>query len=280
LSFLNSFFCKGNFLGTPKSLIERLPPSLGIPKTGEKMTRKSVEDYLKAVYELTRNGNAVSTNEISRTLKVAPASVTEMLKKLAGKNYVEYSPYHGTTLTSNGRQIAERIARKHRLLERFLHDVLKIDNVKVHSQACEMEHSLSDDAEESLCRFLKHPDQCPDDGKIIPACNLPFSTCEECIQIHKQGLEEVGKRQQNLVSICALKTGASAKVSFIRGEHRVLQRLLDMGLTPGIGIRIERVAPLGGPVEVCVRGSKVALGQDIASNVFVETTEQVAKVGD
>ena len=98
------------------------------------MTRRSVEDYLKAVYDLSRNGNAVSTTEISRTLKVAPASVTEMLKKLSEKSYIEYLPYHGTTLTNKGRRIAEKMARKHRLLERFLHDVLKINKVKVHVQ--------------------------------------------------------------------------------------------------------------------------------------------------
>jgi DtxR family Mn-dependent transcriptional regulator len=242
------------------------------------MTRKS-EDYLKTVYELSRNGNAVSTTEISRTLKVAPASVTEMLKKLAESGYVNYSPYHGSTLTPKGQQEAQKITRKHRLLEKFLSDVLHIGKDHVHTQACEMEHALSDEAEESLCRFLKHPDTCPDDGKIIPACNLPFQTCEECIEMHKKGLEEVGKRQQNLLSICTLKTGAYAKISFIRGEHKVLQRLLDMGLTPGTSIKVERVAPLKGPIEVCVRGSKVALGQDIATNVFVEPTEKNA-IGD
>jgi DtxR family Mn-dependent transcriptional regulator len=243
-----------------------------MPKIGANTTRKSVEDYLKTVYKLSRNGNAVSNTEISRTLKVAPASVTEMLKKLAEKKYIEYSPYHGTTLTPKGIQEAQRIARKHRLLEKFLSDVLHIRNDQVHTQACEMEHSLSDEAEESLCRFLKHPDKCPDDGKIIPPCDLLFATCEECIQMHKKGLEEVGKRQRNLVSICNLKAGASANISFIRGEHRILQRLLDMGLTPGTCIRIERVAPLKGPVEVCVRGSKVALGQDVAANVFVDVS--------
>ena len=58
------------------------------------MARRSVEDYLKAIYDLSINGNAVSTTEISRTLKVAPASVTEMLKKLAEKGYISHSPYH------------------------------------------------------------------------------------------------------------------------------------------------------------------------------------------
>jgi DtxR family Mn-dependent transcriptional regulator len=234
------------------------------------MARKSVEDYLKTVYELSQNGKPVSTSEISRTLKVAPASVTEMLKKLSEQNYVKYSPYHGTTLTNDGKRIAEKIARKHRLLERFLHDVLKIDNVKVHKEACEMEHSLSDDAEESLCRFLKHPDRCPDDGKIIPPCDLKIGSCAECIYLHRQGLEEVGKHNQNLVSICNLKQGQCGKISFIRGGHKVLQRLLDMGLTPGTKICVVRVAPLGGPVVLSVRSSKLALGKGVASKVFVE----------
>ncbi len=230
---------------------------------------------MEALYSLARNGNKVSTNEIAKRLKIAAPSVTEMLKKLEKKGYVDYSAYQGTSLTPEGLRIGEKVARKHRLLERFLHDVLHIRKDHVHVQACEMEHSLSDEAEESLCRFLKHPGKCPDDGQIIPACDLPFSTCEECIEMHKKGLEEVGKRQQNLLSICTLKRGTEAKISFIRGEHRVLQRLLDMGLTPGTSIKVERVAPLKGPVEVCVRGSKVALGQDIAANVFVESPENI-----
>jgi DtxR family Mn-dependent transcriptional regulator len=241
------------------------------------MSRKSVEDYLKTVYILSRNGSGASTTEISRTMKIAPASVTEMLKKLAENGYVNHSPYHGTTLTPLGVEEAQKVARKHRLLEKFLSDVLHIKNAEIHKQACEMEHALSDEAEESLCRFLKHPDTCPDDGKIIPACNLPFSSCEECIQLHNKGLEEVGKRQQNLVSLCDVKTGTSAKVSFIRGGHRVLQRLLDMGLTPGTSIKVERSAPFNGPIEVCVRGSKLALGRGIAANVFVECTEKNEK---
>ncbi len=234
------------------------------------MVQRSTQDYLKAVYGLSKNGDLVSTTEISQKLDVAPASVTEMLKKLAQDEYIKYSPYHGSTLTEKGLQEAQKVTRKHRLLERFLSDVLHIGKDKVHVEACKMEHALSDEAEESLCRFLKHPDTCPDDGKIIPPCDLPFTTCEECVALHKKGLEEVGKRQQNLVSICNLKGGTTAKISFIRGEHRVLQRLLDMGLTPGTSIKVERVAPLKGPIEVCVRGSKVAIGQDIAANVFVE----------
>jgi DtxR family Mn-dependent transcriptional regulator len=238
------------------------------------MSSKTVEDYLKALSILSTNGKEVNTTEISRHFKIAPASVTEMLKKLAEKGYINYSPYHGSTLTTKGLQLAEKVTRKHRLLERFLYDVLRLGKDHVHTQACEMEHALSDEAEESLCRLLNHPDKCPDDDNIIPACDLPFSNCEECIATHNQGLEEVGKRDQHLISISNLKEGKEGKISFVRGEHKTLQRLLDMGLTPGTCVKVLRVAPLSGPTEIGVRGSKIALGQDIASNVFIEVSKE------
>ena len=237
------------------------------------MSSKSNEDYLKALALLSHNGDSVSTSEISRHFGIAPASVTEMLKKLGEKGYINYSPYHGSTLTPKGLEIAEKITRKHRLLEKFLSDVLRISKESVHGQACEMEHALSDEAEESMCRLLNHPDKCPDDNKVIPACDLPFSSCEECISTHNRGLEEVGKRQQHLVSMSKLKEGRKGKISFVRGEHKTLQRLLDMGLTPGTCVEVLRVAPMNGPTEIGVRGARVALGQDIASNVFVELEE-------
>jgi DtxR family Mn-dependent transcriptional regulator len=196
-----------------------------------------------------------------------------MLKKLSDDDYIKYEPYKGCILTIKGLREAQKVTRKHRLLERFLADTLHIGKDKVHKEACQMEHALSDEAEESLCRLLKHPDTCADDGKTIPACDLPFSNCEECIKLHNQGLEEVGRRNKNLISIRELKDGKFGKISFIRGEHKILQRLLDMGLTPGTKIKVVKVAPMDGPVEVAVRGSKLALGQDIACNVFVEVEQ-------
>ncbi len=248
--------------------------NLGVPKIGGmKMEQKSTQDYLKAIYNLTKNGDLISTTEISQKLEVAPASVTEMLKKLSDDDYIKYEPYKGSILTIKGLREAQKVTRKHRLLERFLADTLHIGKDKVHKEACQLEHALSDEAEESLCRLLKHPDTCADDEKTIPACDLPFSNCEECIKLHNQGLEEVGKRNKNLISIRELKDGKFGKISFIRGEHKVLQRLLDMGLTPGTKIKVLKVAPMDGPVEVGVRGSKLALGQDIACNVFVEVEQ-------
>ena len=203
-----------------------------------------------------------------------------MLKKLSEEGYVKYSPYHGSTFTEKGLKEAKKVTRKHRLLETFLSDVLHIGKDKVHAEACQMEHALSDEAEESLCRLLKHPDTCSDDGKTIPACDLPFSTCEECIKLHSQGLEEVGKRKENLVALSELKEWQSGKIQFIRGGHTVLQRLLDMGLTPGTKITLIKAAPFEGPIEVSVRGSKLAIGRGIASKVFVESTRQRKSIGD
>jgi len=237
------------------------------------MTRRSIEDYLKTIYDLSQTEQPVSTTDISRRLKVAPASVTEMLKKLAEKGYITHSPYHGTRLTKNGKRIAEKIVRKHRLLERFLHDVLKVERTQVHDQACGMEHSLSDDAAESLCRFLRHPDRCPDNGKIIPPCDLQIGSCAECLELHSKGLEETGKNDQNRVAIGNLEQGQRGKISLIRGGYNLLHRLLDMGLKPGTEICAIRVTTPSGPVEVSAGSSKIVVGKGIASKVFVDLDE-------
>jgi DtxR family Mn-dependent transcriptional regulator len=230
----------------------------------------STEEYLEALYSLTQDGQAATTTDLAKCLKISPASVSEMLKKLADSGYVDYSPYQGVTLTSTGFEIAEKMARKHRLLERFLHDTLKIDKEKVHDEACAMEHVLSDEAERALCQTLKAPDKCPDDEKDIPPCNLSFSSCKECHKWSGDSLEGVGSRKNNVASLSSLKEKQEAKIAFIRGDNKALRRLTDLGLTPGTKIRISRIAPMKGPVEVLVRGSRLALGDAIACNVFVE----------
>jgi DtxR family transcriptional regulator, Mn-dependent transcriptional regulator len=230
----------------------------------------NTEEYLEALYTLTQDGRAATTSDLSKRLNLAPASVTEMLKKLADCGYLNYSPYQGATLTAAGYEIAEKMARKHRLLERFLHDTLKISTERVHDEACAMEHSLSDETERALCQKLKAPDKCPDDEKVIPACNLSFSNCEECQKWGEDNLEKVGKRKTSVISLSSLKENQGGTIAFVRGEKKVLRKLTDMGLTPGTRISVRRIAPMKGPMEVSLRGCKLALGDDIACNVFVE----------
>ena len=230
----------------------------------------STDEYLEALYNLTRGSKPASTSAISRRLNIAPASVTEMMHKLAGEGYVNYSPYQGVTLTPKGYRLAEKMTRKHRLLERFLHDVLKIGNDKVHKEACEMEHALSDETARAMCQTLKSPDSCPDDGQLIPPCDLGFSSCDECRKWGQDNPATISKRKTNVVSMSDLKENQEGRISFIRGDNKVLHRLLDLGLTPDTKIKVYRVSQLKGPVEIACRGSRLALGDEIARNVFVE----------
>jgi DtxR family transcriptional regulator, Mn-dependent transcriptional regulator len=229
----------------------------------------NIEEYLETIYKISQKEKTVKTSKISKNLGITPASVSEMLKKLEKMGYVDYSQYKGVKLTDSGLKVAKNITRKHRLLERFLHDILKLKDHFLHDQACEMEHSLSDDAERALCQVLDHPDKCPDDS-VIPACDLKFTTCEECLKRREEEVNEVGKRNENLIPIMELRDHQKGKVSFIRGDYKVIRRLLDMGITIGAFISVIKIAPLSGPVEVAIRGSKLAIGRDIACNVFVE----------
>ena len=229
----------------------------------------NIEEYLESIYKISQSEESVKTSRISKDLGITAASVSEMLKRLDKMDYVEYSQYKGAKLTGKGLKIAKNITRKHRLLERFLHDILKLKDHFLHDQACEMEHTLSDDAERALCQVLEHPDKCPGDS-VIPACDLKFTTCEECMQRQEEEVNEVGKRHENLIPIMELEKQQKGKVSFIRGDYKVIRRLLDMGITIGASISVIKIAPLSGPVEVAIRGSKLAIGRDIACNVFVE----------
>lgn len=230
------------------------------------MASEYMEEYLETLYTLTESGMPAKTSEIATQLKVAPASVTEMLQKLADEGYVTYQPYYGATLTKKGLDLARKIKRKHRLLERFLFDTLKIKKDRVHEQACRMEHVLSDEAEEALCKVLDHPDECPDDGNLIPPCDKDVSNCVECERVK-------AKRSKEIVPLTKLRDREKCRLIFIRGGKGAVQRLSDMGLTRDAELCVLKSAPMGGPVEVSVRGSKIAIGHGLATKMFVEMCE-------
>jgi DtxR family Mn-dependent transcriptional regulator len=223
---------------------------------------ESLEEYLKAIYSINERGRPAKTTELARKLRVAPPSVTQMLKRLADEGLVEYSPYKGVVLTGRGTAIAQRIVRKHRLLERLLHDFLGLNKEKVHQEACRLEHGLSDEAAAALCRALERPESCPDDDKLIPPCTLEVENCEECPEASCEEL-------RLLTQLSNLKPGEEGVVAFVRGERRARQRLLDMGLTKGARVKVVNAAPFKGPLEIEVRGSTLALGRELASDVYI-----------
>ena len=188
---------------------------------------KNIEEYLETLYKFGSKDSYVSTTTLSKELGIAPGSVTQMLKKLEDIGYIDYVPYKGANLTDEGSKIAQKITRKHRILERFLKDVLKIKDENLHAQACEMEHSLSDEAERAICHMLEHPDTCPDDH-LIPACDFDFASCDDCLNDHRD-IENIEIRDFNLLSISQLSSGDEGEILFIRGGDVSLGNAINLG---------------------------------------------------
>lgn len=192
-----------------------------------------------------------------------------MIQRLAEEGLVEYEPYKGATLTGKGMALAQKVVRKHRLLERFLYDFLKLPFDKIHDEACRMEHSISDEATMALCKALDKPVVCPDDLPI-PTCPHDDGECVDCAAV-REGFEH---EHPLITQLSNLKPGESGQVAFIRSGNRSGKRIQDMGLTPGTFIKMVNAAPFKGPVEVDVRGTSVALGRRLAGQVYVQVEDE------
>lgn len=229
------------------------------------MASEHMEEYLEAIYDVSGKDGAAKTSSIARCLKVTPASVTEALQNMSEKGYVNYEPYRGATLTDVGRETAEKIKRRHRLLEVFLSDVLKIKGENVHEEACKMEHTLSDETEAALCKMLNAPSRCPH-GSLIQPCNKEVPDCTTCLS---GTAEHAEIREEPILPVSVLEPGQSGTIAFIRGDRKVVQRLSDLGLTVHTAISLVRKTPMDGPVEIGVRKTKLAIDRAIADNIFV-----------
>ncbi|MDR0471302.1 MAG: FeoA domain-containing protein [Nitrososphaerota archaeon] len=221
------------------------------------MTKKLTQDCIKTIYTLTKNENYASNEKITQKLNLTTTNLTEILQELTQEGHINYSPTNGSTLTQKGLREAQKITSNRYRLTKFLNHTIHNKNKNDKTQ----------------------PQTPPQSSSNPPACsnnsaNCVLSNCENCLKQHPQGFEEIGKHNKNLTSLYELKAGKTAKISSIRGERKILQRLLDLGLTPGTQIKVAKIAPMGGPVEILVRGSKLALGQNIAINIFVETPKE------
>ena len=228
---------------------------------------ENIEEYLEVLYRNGSNGEQVSTTQLSKELGIAPGSVTQMLKKLENLGYIEYTPYKGATLTDEGMQIAQKITRKHRILEKFLIEVLKIKEENVHEQACKMEHSLSDEAERALCTMLNNPDVCPDDN-IIPACNFDFDSCHQCYS--QKDFDQVINRKFNLLSISELTSNTEGVVSFIRGSNELLDDIADTGIKVGSQLKYEyNNNRVSNHYLITVDDKELNIPIEMANNIFI-----------
>lgn len=231
------------------------------------MSSESVEEYLEAIYSFNERGELAKNSDLSKKLQVSPPSVTQMVKRLEEDGLVQHEPYKGTMLTGKGMALAQKVVRKHRLLERFLHDFLGLNRDKVHDEACRLEHSLSDEAAAALCEKMEMPETCPDDGNPIPPCPMKTEECTERCAARDDGSFKL------LTQLSNLKPGEEGEVAFVRGGRRARQRIMDMGLSAGTNVKVVNAAPFMGPIEVAVRDTSLALGRRLASHVYVEMND-------
>jgi DtxR family Mn-dependent transcriptional regulator len=240
-----------------------------VPKLGAVLSSESVEEYLEAIYSFNEKGELAKNQQLSEKLHVAPPSVTQMIQRLAKEGLVVYKPYKGAVLTGKGMALAQKVVRKHRLIERFLYDFLKIRKEKIHNEACKLEHGLSDETAAALCKALNNPETCPDDDPI-PVCSFDVEDCDNC-EIAR--ISE-GREFPLITQLSSLKPGEEAEVCFFKGGRHACQRIMDMGLTPGSKVKVTAAAPFKGPIEVEVRNTSLAIGRGLASHVFVKVEDE------
>jgi DtxR family Mn-dependent transcriptional regulator len=211
----------------------------------------NTEEYLEQIYRLSMENDEVTTSDIARSLKVSPASVTGMLKRLAERDLIHYQPYHPIHLTEKGRTVALRIIRRHGLLEVLLTDVLGLPWHLADVEASRLEHHMSSDVEERLASFLKYPQTCPHGQPIDwrePDGTVRLSTL------------------QPLERACVARIGVE--------EPDFLFYIDNLGLRPGTPVRIAGRGPFKGPLRVVVGEQEHHLGEEVTSNIWVKRLEE------
>ena len=214
-------------------------------------TSYSEENYLKIIYHLSqKSSGTVQTNTIAENMGTKPASVTDMLKKLADKQLIDYIKYQGVTLTAKGKLTAVSIVRKHRLWEVFLVDTLQFKWDEVHDIAEELEHINSDLLVDRLDEFLGHPKTDPH-GDPIPDKDGNF---------HAPKLAKLNELQRG-------NTGMIVGVS----EHSsaFLKHLEKLGLTLGKEIELIEVTDYDGSVELMLENKKVNISREVAKHILI-----------
>jgi len=198
------------------------------------MTTENVEEYLETIYRFKEKGKRATTTKIAKELKVSSASVSEMIKKLSVKGYLKYEPYRGVILTKKGMTVGKDILRKHRIIQIFLSSIGFPEN-KVHKEACKLEHVVSSEMENIIESKIEQPK-------------------------HKKGV----------LSLVEFKDGQEGIIKSIETCSSTKKRLEDLGLIPETKIRVNKSAPLHGPIEVCFRDSRLVIGRGMAMKIFVK----------
>ena len=154
--------------------------------------------------------------------------------------------------SSKGKMVAESIMRRHRLAEVLVTSILKVKSAEMENIACQVEHYLQPEVEESICTLLGHPEICPD-GKPIPKGKC----CDRGAKV----------LNSTVVSLSELNPGEKGKITYIKpGSHSNLHQLISFGLNPGVIVTVHRKSPA-----FCIKyeNTELAIDEEIVKNIFV-----------
>ncbi|MBO6794423.1 MAG: metal-dependent transcriptional regulator [Balneolaceae bacterium] len=211
---------------------------------------QSVEDYLKVIYVLESEGSGATTNNIAEMMEVSSASVTNMLKRLAGLNLIEHKSYKGAKLTDSGRKIALEILRHHRLLELYLKEIMGYSWDEVHDEAEKLEHHISEQFEDKIAELLNHPTHDPH-GDPIPSKDGVMP------EMASLALSEADIEEQYVIGR-------------VKDQDPELLRYLEkIGLLPGAKIKLLEKAPFDGPIRVILEEEEKTVGYNIAEQIYL-----------
>lgn len=217
------------------------------------MATSTVENYLKHVLLLSEDGDdLVSMGALATAMEVVPGTATTMVKGMAEEGLVEHQPRYGVKLTPEGRRVALNVLRKHRLVETFLVNVLKMDWSKVHEEAEKLEHAISDDVLDRLDALLGHPTTDPH-GDPIP---------------NRQG--KLSSQVYATLATCAVDKPLRV-VRVTEQSSEFLQFAEHNGLLPGASVRVADRNFTGGLVTLKKIGTRTpALSVAAAGKILVE----------
>lgn len=214
----------------------------------ESLTR-SAEDYLKAIYHLTSGGRSATTNELAQALDLAPASVSGMVRRLSDAGLVEHEPYKGVNLAPEGRRVALRMLRRHRLIEAYLVAHLGYSWDTVHEEAERLEHAVSDTLVERMAKVLGDPQEDPH-GDPIPG---PDGTLAELVY----------------VPLANLDVGDEAEIRRVNtSQPDRLRYIGTAGLTPGTHVELVAREPFHGPIRLKVGNREQIIGHELAGMIL------------
>src|ERR1700730_4223963 len=188
-------------------------------KTEEPLSA-TVEEYLEMIYNMNMEDEVVIGARLAEKFRVAPPTVTEMLKRLVRDGYVEMDNRRQVTLTETGNQAAEAVLRRHRLTERFLVDMLGMQWHQVHEEACRLEHFISGAVEARVISSLNNPTTCPHGNPI------PGSVPSARTYLKDQGAQRLSSIEvgQQATILCISEV--------VEDEEALILHLHEKGLTP------------------------------------------------